>query len=141
MHKPPSAYDVEPTTQTQGRCDCCGCENRTFVGWVHRATGETAAAYFVYFSPEHLAEAGASLDFIIGAWGDDSRAADRMAVSLLYREQEHGPELMVVDATDRPVAASDLVGHALTRAEVIGTPLAPIVFDIVDAIFLQDPRL
>ena len=48
---------------------------------------------------------------------------------------------MVIDASDRPVSQSDLVGEALTRAEVIGTPTAKIAFDIVDAVWIQDDRI
>lgn len=47
---------------------------------------------------------------------------------------------MVIDAHKRPVARSDLVAKALSRLEVIGTPLAPHVFEIVDAIYEQDAR-
>jgi len=39
------------------------------------------------------------------------------------------------------VAESDLVGRALRRDEVIGTPLAPVAFELVDAIWMQDERI
>jgi len=48
---------------------------------------------------------------------------------------------MVVDATERPIANSPLVGGALRRQDVVGTPLAEQVFGLVDAIFLQDSRI
>ena len=48
---------------------------------------------------------------------------------------------MIIDASDRSVATSPLVGRALTRDEVIGTPLAADVFRILDAIWLQDNRI
>ena len=48
---------------------------------------------------------------------------------------------MVIDATERPIAAGDLVGRALRREEVIDTPLAKQAFDIIDAIWLQDQRI
>jgi hypothetical protein len=54
---------------------------------------------------------------------------------------ETGPSFMVIDAADRPAAASDLVGRALAREEVIGRPIAKQAFSIVDAILQQDARV
>jgi hypothetical protein len=48
---------------------------------------------------------------------------------------------MVIDASTRPVADGELIGAALSRDEVMGTPRAQAAFDIVDAICLQDPRI
>jgi hypothetical protein len=48
---------------------------------------------------------------------------------------------MVVDSSHRPVAASVLVGKALARSQVIGTPLARAAFECVDAIWLHDERI
>ena len=48
---------------------------------------------------------------------------------------------MVVDATDRPAASNELVGRALSRTQVIDTPLAKSVFALVDAIYLHDTRV
>ena len=61
-------------------------------------------------------------------------------MSLVHTEQEGGPALTVIDAARRPVATSALVGRALSREEVIGTPLARSVFDLLDAIYVQDDR-
>jgi hypothetical protein len=47
----------------------------------------------------------------------------------------------VIDAADRPISRSELVGAALARSQVIGTPIATRVFAICDAIFAQDTRL
>lgn len=48
---------------------------------------------------------------------------------------------MVIDATERPVAKSELVSRALRREEVIGQPLAETVFAIADAALFKDERL
>jgi len=131
---------VEPTGESSGRCDCCGRQSRHVWGFV-LSQEETVAAYFVHWTIGHLADVGANIDFIIGRWGDDTLSKDRVAVSLVHREQEDGaPAIMVIDAAERPVAASDLVGRALARDEVIGTPLATTVFALIDAIYLHDGR-
>jgi hypothetical protein len=62
-------------------------------------------------------------------------------VSIKYRVFDKGPEIMVVDATERAYAMSPRIGHCLKRSDVIGGPLARTVFDICDAFFLQDKRL
>ena len=61
--------------------------------------------------------------------------------TLEYRRTENGAAFMVIDPEGRPVPSSELVGKSLGRSEVIGTPLAQIAFDLVDAIWLQDERI
>jgi hypothetical protein len=48
---------------------------------------------------------------------------------------------MVTDSAHGPVASSDLVGRALSRGEVMDTPLAQVAFELVDAIWFQDKRI
>jgi len=137
-----SDLEVEPTGESGGTCDCCGNRSRTVWGFVHRRGAETVASYFVQWTVgRSLAEHPANFDLILGSWGDGASADDRCAISMLYSENEDGPSVMVIDATDRPRDMSSLASSVLTRAEVIGTPLAAAAFAIVDAIFLQDDRL
>ena len=136
----PVDLEVEPDGESSGHCDCCGSTTRMVKGWVHAPEG-TLAAYFVRWTDGHLAENGANIDFIIGRWGEGASAENRVAVSLVHREDEEtGPWVTVIDAHDRPVGTSSLVGSALTRDEVIGTPLAAQVFALIDAIYVQDSR-
>jgi hypothetical protein len=60
---------------------------------------------------------------------------------MTYRLTDTGPWLTVIDAATRPVAKNTLVGRALRRDEVIGTPLAAEAFAIADAVLLQDGRV
>lgn len=83
----------------------------------------------------------ANMDLIVGKWGDGATSDDRVAVSLIHFESDDGPGVMVIDADERPIASNDLVGRALRREEVIGTPLASEAFSIFDAVLLNDPRL
>jgi hypothetical protein len=88
-----------------------------------------------------VADHGANFDLIIGKWGDQATAQDRSLVSLAYRLFESGPQFMVIDGHDRPSAKSELVGHVLPRAEVVGQPIAKVSFAAVDAILAQDRRV
>jgi hypothetical protein len=108
-------------------------------GYVYN-NDDALAAYFVEWTPGHL-EQSANFDFIIGRWGDETSALDRVAVALEYRCLDSGPAFMVINADARPVAGNANVGRALMREEVIGTKLAGTVFAICDEIFLHDARL
>ena len=132
--------EVETTGESSGFCDCCGRTSQTVWGLVS-SHGTPVASYFVQWTVDHLSENGANIDLIIGSWGEGTEREDRAAVSLRYRLDEDGiGSVMVIDAHDRPTAKSELVGSVLRRDEVIGSPLATQVFDLVDAIFLQDDR-
>lgn len=131
---------IETMGESGGHCECCGNESRSVWGMVY--DGEAAvAAYWMHWTVGHLSEPGANLDLIIGRWGDETSADDRVTVSLLHRQQPDGtPAVMVIDAADRPVANGDLARTSLARADVIGTPLAAKVFSLVDAVYEQDSR-
>lgn len=101
---------------------------------------EPVAAYYVHWTlgrPDH----GATFDFVLGRWGAGTTAADRSVVSLSYRVTDQGPQFTVTDAAGRPAADGQIASLALRRDQVIGTPLAPEVFALVDAVWLQDERI
>jgi hypothetical protein len=122
-----------------GPCDCCGEMTSRVWGFVYDS-GVAAAAYYVEWTAGHDG-ASAAFDLIIGAWGDNTGAADRQAVSLDFRKSESGPAFMVVDAGNRTVASSPLISKALNRDEVIGSEIATRVFAVCNTIYLGDPRL
>ena len=96
--------------------------------------------YFVQWTvgaPSHWP----NFDLIIGEWGERASADDRVLVALRYHAETQGGGFMVVDSGDRPAAASELYGAALRRDDVIGQDIATRAFDIVDAIWMQDPRI
>jgi hypothetical protein len=133
-----SELEVEPDgSQDFGPCECCGDRSRRVWGFVHRGDA-TEAAYGVHWTLGKVAEHGAHVDLILGRWGEGAERADRYAVSLEFRP---GAGVMVIDASERDIARSELVSRALRREEVIGTPLAQRVFDLIDAIWLQDGRI
>lgn len=138
---PSSHFEVEATGESSGKCDCCGNDSRSVWGFVHEVDGPTVAAYFMHWTIGHLNDAGANLDLVLGSWGDGTTSKERYCVSLVHRDQENGsPSLMVIDAAGRLIGAGTLAATTLGRSDVIGTPLAPQVFSIVDAIYEQDDR-
>jgi hypothetical protein len=134
-------FVVEKLNESSGHCECCGHESRCVWGFVHQDDA-TVAAYWMRWTVDHLTDHGAHLDLVVGPWGEGASADQRAVISLEHRQQPDGsPALMVIDAKDSPAAKSDLAAAGLSRAEVIGTPLATQVFAMVDAIYLQDDRL
>ncbi len=134
-------YEVEAMGAAAGQCDCCGQPSQSIWGVVHRSGAETVASYFLHWTPgADFAAHPANLDLILGAWGEGTGAEDRVAIALRYRLGPDGPAVMVINAKTRRIAKNPLVGAALDRDEVLGTPVAQAVFDIFDAVFLQDPR-
>lgn len=132
---------LEPTGGSEfERCECCGRNSRIVWGLARR-DGEAHASYFVHWTLGRVAEYGAHFDLIFGLWGEETTRADRYAVALEYRRTDQGPAFMVIDASTRPFAQSELVGRALRRDEVLGTTSATAAFELVDAIWLNDSRI
>lgn len=132
--------EISPDDQrTFGPCDCCGNMTQRVWGYV-RDNGIPIAAYFVEWTPGH-ADNPANFDIILGTWGEGTTASDRKAVALGFLRFDIGPAFSVIDATKRPVARNTLVGEALTREQVIGQPIAELVFAVCDAIWLKDDRI
>ncbi len=137
---PPELHIKTMDVADTGRCPCCGHVSRKVWGWVYR-DGAPHAAYFVHWTVGHVFEHGAHIDLIVGRWGDGTSGADRYAVSLEHRILDNGPGVMVIDADKRDIAESELVGQALKRSDVIGSPRAAEAFAIYDAIVVQDANL
>lgn len=121
-------------------CSCCGRSSRCAWGLAY-VDNQPLAAYYVHWTPGHVADRGSNIDFIVGKWGEGAASDERSVVSLAYRLLDTGPALMVIDAQTRPLSQNSLAAHALSRKQVIGTPLASTVFAIVDALLTQDERL
>lgn len=135
-------FEVEPTEESDGVCDCCGSQTRTVWGFVHEEGRGTVASYFVQWTVgKSIEDHPANFDLIYGGWGEGATKSDRCAISLVHFESEGVPGVSVINANDRPVATSDLVGSAMSREELVGTPLAQHIFSIFDAVILQDNRL
>ena len=129
-------FEIEESGAAHGYRECCGTITKRVWGFV-RHLGELVSAYFVAWTqgkPDH----GAKFDLILGKWGDSARKADRYFVALDFRVMDGGPQFMVVDPVNRVTSGSPLVGRPLERSDVIGTPLAPHIFAIADAVYMSD---
>jgi hypothetical protein len=132
---------IEPTESSDtGVCDCCGRSSRCVWGYAY-AGAHCLGAYYVHWTLGHVPDRGANIDLILGKWGEAALSEHRSALALAYRLTETGPCMMVIDANTRPFSRSSLVGNALRRDQVIGTPYAQQAFAIADAILAHDERI
>ena len=128
--------EIEESGTAGGHCDCCATTTKRVWGLVRRA-GAPVGAYFVAWTqgkPDH----GAAFDLILGKWGDSASKQDRYSTALDFRLVDGAPQFMVVDAVNRATSGSPLLGTALKRSEVIGTPIAAQVFAVIDAVYMSD---
>ena len=131
---------INPDDQrTFGPCTCCGNMTQRVWGYVNQGD-VTIAAYFVEWTLGHV-QIAANFDLILGVWGPTTVPRDRKAVALDFRRFDAGPAFTVIDAANRHVAKSSLVGDALRIEQVIGEPIAKTVFAICDTVLAQDHRL
>lgn len=129
------AFEIEQSGTSAGVCECCGMTTQRVWGFV-RDEGPVGA-FFISWTPGRP-EHGAAFDLILGAWGDSAQASDRFATALMLHLVEGTPQFMVIDADQRKIAKSPLIETALKRSDVIGTALAPLVFAVVDAVYMSD---
>jgi hypothetical protein len=130
---------VTPWKESGGTCTCCGRQSKTIWGDVSTDQG-TVAAYYIQCTvgaADHLP----NIDVVLGTWGDLGSPDQRVLVSLLFKPAPDGGSFMVIDGSHRPANSPELCSRALSRTEVVGTPLAAQVFAVVDAVWLGEPRI
>ena len=99
------------------------------------------ATYYVQWTVGAVKQHGACFDFVLGDFAEGSTADTRSLAAIAFRIGATGPQFMVTDAAARPLASSGLASKTLGRKDVIGTPIATTVFDMVDVIWVDDPRV
>jgi len=130
----------EQNVTDYGPCECCGYFSRLASGMV-RLNDEPYAIYQVHWTTQQIFKHGAEFYIILGEFGEGTSAADKFAVALHFFVESDRYGFMVVDADKTSISSNPLVGRALPRASVIDTPLAEEVFDLVDAIWLEDENI
>ena len=130
---------ANPWKESSGTCTCCGNTSKTIWGDLSNQE-RTLAVYFIQWtvnSPDHHP----NIDLIVGEWGEGTDPQQRILVSLEFKPTTDGGSFMVIDAQHRFESKRTICGRGMLRAEVIGTPLASDVFALVDALWLNEPRL
>jgi hypothetical protein len=123
--------------QVNGHCACCGRETRTFRGFIYEH-GTAAGIYVARYTQSHP-EVGVSMAISLGGWGRADSSKD--CVALEWRDTDAGPSSMVVDAGTSIWATSAMLGHMLSREQVVSSSLAKRVFAVIDSVWAADSRL
>lgn len=130
-----SDVTVEEGEVEETACKCCGAPTTVVNGFL-RAGAYHAGWYTVGVTlnaPGHLP----LLRLYIGDWGAEAGPRERWGVRIGI--DSDGPQL--VDWPDADKAEAAPVFTPLDRAQVLGTPMEPQIFTLVDTILTQDSRL
>ena len=134
-------FEIEPTDiSDSGPCECCGSMSRVVEGVLWRE-GLRHAEYLVQWTLGQVERHGAEFYVILGDWGEGSSNESRYAVAIHLWAQPGMTGFQVMDAEGTLIADHPVVGSTLKRTEVVGTPMARKVFDLVDLVWLHDSRI
>jgi hypothetical protein len=125
-------------SSVSGTCPDCGNETINVWGYAYRDE-QAHAVYFIRWTRGHP-ERGAQLAISIGAWGGDATPDGRSCIGIECRLIDGAPAYRIADAAETPWAKEAFLGRMLLRDDVIGTPLAQQVFDVLDAITADETR-
>lgn len=135
--RPTSGWSVHAEGESTGRCDCCRSVSRLIWGKA-RGPQDGQADYLVHWTPGASKKLHpANFDLTV-----QTSSTKVFCVSMILYERDDGSSgVMVIDASRRPFATEPGPAQALSRDEVVGTPLGPQMFALFDAIWLGDPRI
>lgn len=132
---------IEPSkSNDSGPCSCCGSMSRTVWGYLS-VDGEARAVYYVQWTLGQVKRHGANVDLVMGDWSEGATAAQRIAVSLVFRVGQYGPEFTSIDPNGRPHSTSGLAERMIPGRHVIGNPVSADAYAYLHAILGQDPRV
>lgn len=133
-----SGLSVAPTKESAFTCQRCGLDGRRIWGEVLASPEEAVAVYYVTWVGGCASDIPL-FELVVGPWGEGSQPAHRWVASVQFNILETGPSFMVVDA--HPDRYESLAAHPLRRDDIVGTDRADEVFAMLDAIWLDDPRV
>ena len=129
-------FEIRQVGNHGSGCDCCPGDTNRVWGYVYK-NNDPVAAYFVTWAAQEPDE-GASFEFVLGKWGDETSAKDRASAAVDFSIVEGAPQFKIVDAGDRPVSKSSLAEKALARSEIVDTPIAPDILAMIDVIYQSE---
>jgi hypothetical protein len=117
-------------------CVCCGGQTTWLTRFVY-SDGDAHAVYYAAYSDNHR-QRRVSVAVSLGAWGEGSTPAGRLAFALQLRAAESEYQVMVVDAKDSPWEDAKFLGRMLNRKKALAHPWIQEVFHITDHILAED---
>ncbi|MBY6162193.1 hypothetical protein KUV73_15000 [Mameliella alba] len=119
----------------QSACTCCAKPVTVVTGYLE--VGEMSAGWYTvgvtHNAPDHLP----LVRLYIGDWTEGAGPGERWGLRIGISKD--GPSLL--DWPDKDVAEARPVFTPLNRAQVLGTPMEPQLWTLLDTILTQDSRL
>jgi hypothetical protein len=125
--------EVEETS-----CKCCTAPVTVVTGYLD--VGDYSAGWYTVGVTHNRPGGPVHLPLIrlyLGDWTDQAGADERWGLRIGISAE--GPELLDWSETDRTEAAP--VFTPLDRAQVLGTPMEPQLFTLIDRVLRDDSRL
>jgi hypothetical protein len=135
MSKP--KFTIELCDPDLSRCRCCGGTTTRLTRFVYRDS-EAYAVYYALFSERH-AERAVSLAIGLGAWGEGTGPADRIAFAMKLRLGAMEFEYELCDPEASPWAHATIIGRMLDRSEALGHPLLKDAYRVTECAAVEDP--
>ncbi|MCA6367091.1 MAG: hypothetical protein IM618_08580, partial [Cytophagales bacterium] len=96
-------------------CDCCGQQVVTLTRFVYM-DGDAFAVYYANFTRGHAERVVHGL-IGLGKWGDDAKAADRVAFPFDIRTSENSYQVGLINANQSQWSDTTFLGKLLDRDE------------------------
>ena len=116
-------------------CNCCGAPTTVVTGYLE--VGEMSAGWYTlgvtHDAPNHLP----LLNLYIGDWTEGAAPDERWGLRIGISTD--GPTLL--DWNEEAAQKASPVFTPLARAQVLGTPMEPQIWTLIDRIQTQDSRL
>ena len=129
-----SVIRIEPEPPVKKNpCATCGGTNRLLHGYVYEDEHPHGLYFLEWCDGDHPARS-AFLTLGVGAFGDETNAADRRSFCMEWRAE--GMSLTAKPARDRP----DLLGTFVPREPALVLPNIDHVWHVADHVVLDDSR-
>lgn len=135
-----SIYSIELSENLKSfLCDDCGKESLTVWGWVSRKE----VAHAVYYAGLMIGhdEASVRLTISIGGWGLPDGVSVRRWCFIEVRPTDDSFAMMVRQPEESLYFKEAILGRAMSRDEVLASPLRNEFFSVADFVGFNDPAV
>ncbi len=117
-------------------CDCCGQQVVTLTRFVYM-DGDAFSVYYANFTRGHAERVVHGL-IGLGKWGDDAKAADRVAFPFDIRTSENSYQVGLINANQSQWSDTTFLGKLLDRDEALKHEWVKEAFHITDHMVSDD---
>lgn len=131
--------EIEFNEPFKSVCDCCNYETTALTTLVKK-NGDAYAVYYGYFVEAHR-DQGMTGIISLGAWGEGTFPADRIAVGFVMWVEPEDYQVRLINAAETPWGDAEILGRKLTWEEAQDHPDIDEVFQMMDEIVDKDAEV